>query len=259
MEDSPPGQPGSHPPPQRPRAGGVIRWAVGDPHGLRSQSWTVAGNAHQDDVYIGPRERMGSIKLSLHRSGRWRMAWDGKSDEARALPDGVDRVLTRWEPQAEIRPGWRHVVTVLVPDYSVMRQRPERRLGKVAFFLPPVPGHAMWFRVLKGEPGNELAVTDADEVGTLPLQGGGAVGVVVHAAPLPLGSAMHVEAVRNHIRESVTAAGARGNRSFAWGSLDDGAVFLLDSGPIEPDGPAPESSRGAPGRITYVRRFGAAS
>lgn len=33
--------------------------------------------------------------------------------------------------------------------------------------------------------------------------------------------------------------------------MDDGAVVLIDPGPVEPDGPARD---GQPGRVTFVRR-----
>jgi hypothetical protein len=50
---------------------------------------------------------------------------------------------------------------------------------------------------------------------------------------------------------AVTAAGARGNRPFAWGHLTNGAVLLTDPGSIEPPG---IGRGGRPGRLTYVRR-----
>ncbi|MBV8993581.1 MAG: hypothetical protein JO287_07750 [Pseudonocardiales bacterium] len=53
---------------------------------------------------------------------------------------------------------------------------------------------------------------------------------------------------------TVTEAGARGNRAFAWGRLDGGTVLLVDPGAVEPE-PAPEGSkRGSPGTLIYVRR-----
>lgn len=63
---------------QRREPGGSIRWAVGTPDGPRSQSWSLFGSTNHDDVYLGPRCQTGAIKLSLHRSGRWRMAWTEK-------------------------------------------------------------------------------------------------------------------------------------------------------------------------------------
>lgn len=68
--------PDPFPAPQNRGPGGSIRWAVGSPDGPRSQSWLITGSKTDDDVYLGPRWDTGVIKLSLHRSGRWRMAVD---------------------------------------------------------------------------------------------------------------------------------------------------------------------------------------
>src|SRR5882762_11962250 len=73
---------------------GTIRWAVGSEAGPRSMAWNVVGHTTANDVFIGLRERMHEIKLSLH-SAKWRMAYT-ESGRKLHLPDGADRVLTRW-------------------------------------------------------------------------------------------------------------------------------------------------------------------
>ena len=112
------------PSPQRREPGGSIRWAVGASDGPRSQSWSLFGSTNDDDVYLGPRSQTGAIKLSLHRSGRWRMAWTEKYAKSVGMPDDVDRVLTRWDPPDEMRPGWRNAVTLLVAPESAAQQPP---------------------------------------------------------------------------------------------------------------------------------------
>lgn len=245
------------PAPQQRPPGGVIRWAVGSPDGPRSQSWSLFGSASDDDVYIGPRWDGGVIKLSLHRSGRWRMAWDDRYADSLGLSEGDDRVLARWEPPEDIRPGWRHAVTVLVTRESMAQHdAPERRPGKVAFFPPPNEDGALWFRVLLGRAGSELTIRGAVEVGGLVLPGGGAVAVVVRPGPLTPATAAMVTDLRSHMVAALTAAGARRNTGFAWGRMDDGAVVLIDPGPTEPDcdGSDIGCGGGNPGRVTYVRR-----
>lgn len=246
------------PTPQRRGCGGTIRWAVGDPDGLRSQSWNIVGSSTDDDVYIGPRMQMGAIKLSLHRSGRWRMAWTEEYAESIGMPEDEDRVLGRWDPPDEVRPGWRHAVTVLVMPDSLAPHRPEKRLGRVAFFPPPNPDNVLWFRVLLGAPNCELAVTGAVEVGTLQLPSGGMIGVCVRPGPMSPESAAKIRDVRAQMLRVITGVRARRNRAFAWGRLDDGAVWLLDPGVVEPEGAEPDGAgqMRAPGRLTYVRRGG---
>ncbi len=211
------------PAPQHRDPGGHIRWAVGTPAGLRSQSWSLFGATSDDDVYLGPRWQTDAIKLSLHRSGLWRMAWTDEYAKSVGLPDDVNRVLTRWEPPGELRPGWRHAVTVLVTPESLVQQSPERRPNKVAFYPPPNPDGALWFRILIGQPGSELAVTSAVEVGTLRLPSGGMVAVIVRPGPLSPGSAAKVAELRAQMLAAVTTAGARRNTAFAWGRMADDA------------------------------------
>lgn len=240
---------GPFPAPQHRDPGGHIRWAVGTPAGLRSQTWSLFGVTSDDDVYLGPRWQTHVIKLSLHRSGRWRMAWTDEYAKSVGLPDD-NRVLTRWEPPGELRPGWRHAVTVLMTPESLMQQSPERRPNKVAFYPPPNPDGALWFRILIGQPGSELAVTGAVEVGTLHLPSGGMVGVIVRPGPLSLGSAAKVAELRAQMLAAVTAVGARRNTAFAWGRMADDAVLLIDPGPVEPESARPEGveRRAAPRR-----------
>ena len=245
---------GPLPPPQRQPPGGALSWAVGSSEGPRSQSWRLFGSKRDDDIYVGQRWGVDAIKLSLHRSGRWRMAWTEQHAAMMGLPASANRVLTRWEPPADIGPGWKHVVTVLVTRESMTQHvTAERRPGKVAFFPAPNENDALWFLVLLGQPGAELVVHDAAEVGALDLPGGGMVGVVVRPGPLTAGTARVVAEVRAQILATVTAAGARRNTAFSWGRMDDGSVVLIDPGPVEPEGEG--SGTGRPGHVTYVRQI----
>ena len=96
-----------------------------------------------------------------------------------------------------------------------------------------------------------MTVRDAFEVGALALPGGGMVGVLVRSAVLPTATAAHVAELRAQMLEVLTRAGARGNRGFGWGQMDDGAVVLIDPGLIEPEGTG--SGEGRPGRVFAAR------
>ena len=153
-------------------------------------------------------------------------------------------------------------MTLLVTPESVAQQPPpDSGLSKVAFFPAPNPDGGLWFHILIGQPGSELAVTGAVEVGTLRLPSGGMVAVIVRPDPLSPGSAANVAEIRAQMLAAVTAAGARRNTAFAWGRMADNAVLLLDPGPVGPegDGPVGAKQNGAPGRLTYVRRVDPAS
>ncbi len=160
----------------------------------------------------GPRQQIGAIKLLLHRSGRWRMAWTEEYANAAGIPESKDRVLAQWEPPDELRPGWRHAVTVLVMPDSLALQRPEKRLNTVAFFPPPNPSDVLGFRVLLGAPNSELKDTGAVEVGTLQRPSGGMIGVCMRPDPMTPKLATKIREVRTQVLSAVTAIGARATK-----------------------------------------------
>ena len=240
------------PEPQRPRLGGSIRWAIGMRDGAKSQSWSVFGNPNHADVYIGPRSQTGAIKLSLHKSGIWRMAWTSEGARAIQLPAGQNRRLTEWKRTPELVPGWRHAVSVHMTRASLVANLDEPRLGRVAFFPPPDEGEMVRFMLLLAEPGSaELKVNAALDVGALHLPNGGMGAMIMDYQPLDQNNIDSIGRLRAQMLAAVIAAGARGNRSFAWGRLAGGAVLLTDPGSIEPPG---IGKGGSPGRLTYVRQ-----
>lgn len=171
-------------------------------------------------------------------------------------------MLTRWEPPTEVRPGWRHAVSVWMTRDSLVTHLDETGLGKVAFYPPPNPDGLLRFILLLGAPdGAELTVRNAVEVGTLELPGGGLIGVILDHQPLEPSTAAKIQEIRTQMLQAVTRHGAHRTSAFAWGRLADDAVLLLDPGAVEPDGPTPgDTGRcGAPVRITYVRRVDPAS
>jgi hypothetical protein len=84
---------------------GTIRWAVGSLGKPRSNTWNVVGHGNTDDVFIGVRERIGDIKVSLHPA-TWRLAYTERG-QRKYGDDGIDRVLFRWDQPPEFHPGWR--------------------------------------------------------------------------------------------------------------------------------------------------------
>jgi hypothetical protein len=95
----------------------TIRFAVGSPDEYRSAIWRlwVQGN----DVYLAARVLTGFIKISLHRSGIWRLAW---TDQSGIRTQGSsDRVEARWQRPQEFRQGWTQGPAVIVPNSGIQR------------------------------------------------------------------------------------------------------------------------------------------
>jgi hypothetical protein len=148
--------------------GGTLRFAVGDPDGMRSSTWSVVGGKNHRDVYINARQAMGGNKLSLHKSGKWRFAENEQRDVRQ------DRVLIRYEPPAEVSPGWRLAVRILVPTSSLrtpFEEKPTKDRRPISWWKAPKLGWTMSFNIFLGE--NErsdgINVTCVGEVGRISL------------------------------------------------------------------------------------------
>ena len=95
----------------------TLRFAVGTPTEYRSAVWRlwVQGN----DIYLAARTTVSLIKLSLHRSGTWRLAWT-ESSGIRAR-HSADRVEERWERPPEFRSGWTQGPSLIVPNTGLKK------------------------------------------------------------------------------------------------------------------------------------------
>lgn len=165
---------------ERVTRGASIRWAVGEPSGPRSQVWSVKGHKNRDDVYVGVRDRMAKMKLSLH-SGTWRLAYTSEAAAGLVAP-GENRLVRRWPVTEEVAPSWRHAVTILTATSMLGPGHEDTPPsdGIIAWFPAPASGWALRFDVLLGEPDySPLTVNDCiGEVGRIELASGKPVWVV---------------------------------------------------------------------------------
>jgi hypothetical protein len=75
-----------------------IRIAVGTPDGVSSNSWRVWVRGL--DIYVKCRDNFREIKISLHASDIWRVAFTEETikDRPELVLGGGDRVIHRWRP-----------------------------------------------------------------------------------------------------------------------------------------------------------------
>lgn len=157
--------------------GSTLRFAVGDSSGMRSSTWSVVGGKRERDIYIGARQAMGSHKLSLHRSGNWRLAEVQKRD------GGEDRVITRYDPSPEVAQGWRFAAQILVPTTSLRPRFPEKAASDkraISWWLPPRPGWTLGFHIFLGDDTRDpnFTVQCVGVVGSIELPGNAIVWVL---------------------------------------------------------------------------------
>jgi hypothetical protein len=81
---------------------GPIRFAVGSPDGMSSNSWRLWAT-RQGDVYLACRDNFQNMKVSLHVSGRWRMAFTEEAvrKDPTLVSGGADRAWEVWDEPPE--------------------------------------------------------------------------------------------------------------------------------------------------------------
>ena len=181
-------------------------------------------------MFIGPRNRMDVMKLSLHEV-KWRISYTEQAAE-RHLPEGVDRVVTRWEHPPELASGWRHGAVIMIATSNLGPGYPEKKVkggGEVAFFPAPGEGWAMWFDVLLGAPDHSALTINGcvGDVGRMTMSSGAVVWIVANEVPVDAEYEAGLAELRRRSVESVPNPSE--TRGWAWGWLhDDRAPALID-------------------------------
>lgn len=208
------------PPPEiKAKSGGELRFAVGDPEGLRSASWKLQGSRKSRDLYVGCRSEMNQLKLSLHKSDVWRLAYTSDWWEKEGLQG--DRLLARFNPPPIMIGNWRRAVSVVVPTAnlrSAQLRMAEHLTANISWWAPAAVGSALWFEIMvsDGPPDTTVAFDCVGKVGELDLpDGSGAMVLVNEVSP------------EDHERFE----GDLGHAGWTWHSSDDdGHPLILDTG-----------------------------
>lgn len=136
-----------------------MRFAVGTPE--NPQSWVWRLWVQGDDAYLGAKNALQAFKVSLHRSGIWRIAF---VKELKRKDDATDRVIVRWEKPKEFAPGWTPSIGVLVS--SIKPHRPFNKVkiedGRIIWFPEPADGKRAVFKILISTP--EMTESDFKKV-----------------------------------------------------------------------------------------------
>jgi len=123
---------------------GPVRFAVGSPDGLTSNSWRIWATKH-GDVYIACRDNFTEAKVSLHTSGRWRMGYttEALANNLVVLSDKQNRAWEVWDEPPASLPNTVVAFRLIFPN-SELAVRPEQRKpqkwAKVVFIEAPPPG-----------------------------------------------------------------------------------------------------------------------
>ena len=106
----------------------------------------------RNDVYLGARDILWALKVSLHRSNIWRIAF---VNDLEGKDKGTDRAVVKWRRPDEFAPGWTGSIGVLISP--IQPQRPFQKAkdddSRIHWLAPAAEGRKVLFKVLFSQPG----------------------------------------------------------------------------------------------------------
>lgn len=171
---------------------GPVRFAVGDPNGLTSNSWRM-WTTKNGDLYIKCRDNFRETKVSLHTSGRWRMGFTTEALSSGPTSPHFGDKNRAWEVWDEPPPranGLVNAFRLLFPT-SELAVAPEQRSDKdwsgVIFVeASPSPDKivAISLFIAPGEPQLSHPSEQSFQLASLPLPKGRRAQLIAHSAPI---------------------------------------------------------------------------
>jgi hypothetical protein len=218
-----------------------LRFGVVGQPGYRAETWkclTDHGAGKRLEVYVVCRGLGNALKLSLHASGRWHVAFDSQQfsrmfEDANVPPD---RFMGKWDKPAPLTPlsaGLTRACRIHIPwdaanipdpspDIKVhwIPCAPLGQSVEVAVFLTERPlDNSDW-------PGR--ASMQTKPVGQFPLEGGGSISIVHRTCPTIEQAFPPMSAPGYFKGNGKEQLLARANRALRWGAMDDGSIIFQE-------------------------------
>lgn len=168
-----------------------IRFGVGNSgelHGATWKLWTETSGGNSE-IYLACRALGGELKVSLHQSGKWHVAFNQKTYDEKvkdAVPSLNSRFVDSWEKPHEISDGMIMAVRIITPESAVSSSVKVKKPNTIKWVPTPPSEKAVEISILitkthlvvpdwpgKESPGTEL-------LGSFTLNNGSTVWVVFH-------------------------------------------------------------------------------
>lgn len=173
-----------------------IRFGICDKNGNRAATWKLwtETSSGKSDVYLVCRKLGGAIKVSLHESGFWHLAYTEKTYEKQVkgtINKLKDRYIEKWQRPPEIAPGVTLSFRIVTP-YSATTIPFGERNHKNVVWIPNAPeAQATEIIILftqptisvTGWPGKRASGTSL--IGSIPLENGEIVWAVYQVVDMP--------------------------------------------------------------------------
>jgi hypothetical protein len=218
----------------------AVRFGIADSSNRRAASWkclTYSGTGKKD-VYVACRALAGAIKLSLHETGRWHVAFDYAKFPTLFEPSSAPptRFSGVWERAVPIIEGLTLACRIHTPWYAATIQ--EQSLEPQVTWIAPAPtDQSVEVAVFLCDqlidpnawPGRRSMQTQP--VGWFELDGGGCVWVVHRCVPAIEQKLPPVSAPRYFRGQGESDLLEPGARAIAWGAHTDGSI-VIQEGPV---------------------------
>lgn len=205
----------------------TFRFAVGTPDYPLSWTWRLW--VHGDDIYLGAREGLRAFKVSLHRSGVWRVALVNRLEK----DTSTDRVIVKWQRPPELVPGWIPSVVVLVSSLPPAQPITPKKIDdrRVTWISAPSSGKKIFLRIFLSQPGvaKESLTLGRDRLfGGLSTKSGVKAWLLVQEEPLTSIEIGKIEEFRSKLKLHVSAMPKPGS-----GFTPRGLLLVSDDEPTE--------------------------
>lgn len=188
-------------------------------------------------MYLTCRTLGGSLKASLHQSGRWHLAYSQKTFDERvkgAIPKFSDRFIEKWPRPAEIAPGMTLAYRIVTPCTAPTNKKQPSETNKL-IWLPNAPDmKATEIDVLitrpdvvtTGWPGKRSMGTSL--IGSFPLENGDTVWAVHWVVAMPNFESLGKGVGRFYHGRSKDDLKGEGMRVLVFGEEPDGSRVMYD-------------------------------
>lgn len=130
-----------------------VRFGVGSSeslHGATWKLWTETSGGHSE-IYLACRALGGELKVSLHQSGKWHVAFDANTFEDKvegSVPSLTSRFVEKWPQPPEIAEGVTLAFRIVTPETAVSSNSKVKNPNKVIWVAPPSKAKAIEIYIL---------------------------------------------------------------------------------------------------------------
>lgn len=218
-----------------------IRFAVTD--GVKRAAtwkcWTLT-DKEKGDVYLACRELRDELKVSLHESGYWHIAYSQKFFEENLIPfsdsDKSDkRFIMEWLRPPEIAEGMTLAFRIITPNSAVSTAFDTPLSENIISIPVPPDNHAVEIAVIITAPYTSVShwpgrnSMDTQLVGSMSLDSGETVWIVHRVTDIPALGTLRGKRRYFSGKNEDDIARAKNPRVLVFGHTKDGSRFILAS------------------------------